>query len=160
MLTFVGLVFMILTCAHAYGSVITKKLTNTNSVQINYFQGIIIIFITSILTPQAFANTNYNRMTMETLGWTFLFAGLPTALGGFAYTTALTITKNYAMVTPFMFIGIVLGYLLSVFRYHEDVSFLCLMGSLGIVVGIVAIVYCKDTAKWCVLYIVMKCIVL
>lgn len=77
-----------------------------------------IIFMTSILTPQAFANTDYNKMTMETLGWAVLFSGLPTALGGFAYITALTITKNYAMVTPCMFIGIVLGYVLSIFRYH------------------------------------------
>ena len=47
-----------------------------------------------------------------------LLTGVPTALGGFAYITALTITKNYAMVTPFAFMGIVEGYLLSVLRYN------------------------------------------
>jgi hypothetical protein len=118
MLTFVGLIFTILTCGHAYASVITKKLTNTNSIQINYFQGMMITFISSILAPQAYANVNYNKMTMDTLVWSFLFVGLPTALGGFAFITALTITKNYAMVTPCMFTGIVLGYVLSIFRYH------------------------------------------
>jgi hypothetical protein len=65
MLTIVGVVFTLATCAHAYGSVITKKLRNTNSIQINYYQSVMYIFITSILSPMAYVDTNYNRMTME-----------------------------------------------------------------------------------------------
>jgi uncharacterized membrane protein len=78
------------------------------------------------------------------MGWTILFTGLPTSLGAICHITALTITKNYAVVTPFMFSGIVLGYLVSILRYNEKINFICLLGSLGIVIGIITILRNKE----------------
>jgi drug/metabolite transporter (DMT)-like permease len=60
------------------------------------------------------------------------------------FINALLMTKKYGVVTPFMFTNIVVGYLLSVFRYGEQVNPICLAGALGIVMGVVCIVRYKD----------------
>ena len=117
MITLVGILFTLATCGHGLGSVMTKKLRNVVSMQINYFQSLIVIIFSALLTPLANSDPIYNKMTMNELGWTVLLTGLPTSLGAICHITALTITKNYAIVTPFMFSGIVVGYLVSIFRY-------------------------------------------
>lgn len=61
----VGIVFTLATWGHGFGSVMTKQLKNVDSMQINYFQSIQVIIVSSLLAPSAFANLTYNRMTMS-----------------------------------------------------------------------------------------------
>ena len=63
--------------------------------------------------------------------------GIPITMGLSAYVLALLLTKNYGTLTPFMFTSIIFGYLVSIFRYGEDVNVICLIGAVAIVVGIV-----------------------
>jgi len=63
-LAFVAGVFTLSTCGHGLGVVLTKKLGDINSIQINHMQSIKVIIICSILAPSAFADPTYNRITM------------------------------------------------------------------------------------------------
>ena len=63
--------------------------------------------------------------------------GIPITMGLSAYVLALLLTKNYGTLTPFMFTSIIFGYLVSIFRYGEDVNVICLIGAVAIVFGIV-----------------------
>jgi drug/metabolite transporter (DMT)-like permease len=54
------------------------------------------------------------------------------------------ITHNYGMLTPFQFSTIIVGYLVSIFRYDEKVNFICALGTVAIVLGVIFIVRCKS----------------
>lgn len=65
-------------------------------------------------------------------------------IGQLSYIGALLICHHYAMLTPFMFTSIVVGYLVSVLRYGEEVNLICLVGAFAIIIGIVFIVRSKE----------------
>lgn len=105
------------TCIMGFGIVITKKLKGTNAFQINYFQGIMILLISALLVPSAFSIEDYHKPTLTEFAWAVIYTGVPTALGGVCYIFALTITQNYALITPFQFTGVLSGYIISITRY-------------------------------------------
>jgi drug/metabolite transporter (DMT)-like permease len=129
---------------HGYGVCVTKKLRESNSIHVNYFQGIIILLVSALLAPFAFNNPNYHKPDMYDSLLALLFSGLPMCIGQLCFVGSLFLTHNYGMLTPFMFTSIIWGYLVSIFRYGEAVNLVCLTGSIAIVVGIVSIVRCKD----------------
>jgi len=43
--------------------------------------------------------------------------GTPITIGLLAYAEALLLTNNYAMLTPFIFTSIIVGYVVSLTRY-------------------------------------------
>ena len=48
------------------------------------------------------------------------------------------------MLTPFIFTSIIVGYIVSLVRYGEEVNEVCLVGVVFIVVGIIMIVRNKE----------------
>lgn len=64
--------------------------------------------------------------------------------GQLSYIASLLICHRYGMLTPFMFTSILVGYFFSVFRYGEEVNYICLGGAAFIVVGIVFIVRSRE----------------
>ena len=49
---------------HGLGLVFTKKLINTNTIHINYFVGLMLLFTNAFLVPAAGRNENYNWPTI------------------------------------------------------------------------------------------------
>ena len=129
---------------HGYGVVITKKLKQTNSIHVNYVQGLLIAFSSAILIPFAYNDQSYHRPTMWEFGQSIIFSGIPLTMGQLMFVGALLICHDYGMLTPFMFTSIIFGYLMSVIRYGQSVNVICLLGSVAIVFGIIFIVRCKD----------------
>jgi len=70
--------------------------------------------------------------------------GTPITLGLLAFAAALLMSSNYALLTPFMFTSIIFGYVVSIVRYNEEVNFICLLGAIAIVLGIIFIVRNKS----------------
>jgi drug/metabolite transporter (DMT)-like permease len=70
--------------------------------------------------------------------------GVPITVGLLAYAEALLMTKNYALLTPFIFTSIIVGYVVSITRYGEEVNEVCLVGVITIVIGILFIVRNKE----------------
>ena len=105
------------------------------------------MFSSAFLFPYAFGNKDYHFPTMSELFIAFALTGLPLTIGQLMIISSLTITKNYGMLTPFMFTNIIVGYLVSIFRYEEKVNGICLFGAVAIVIGVVFIVRNKDKAQ-------------
>jgi len=72
-----------------------------------------------------------------------LFTCIPLSFGQLAVNQALLMTKNYGLVTPFMFSSIVAGYIISIVRYGEDANVICLAGNVGIIVGVTLLLRSK-----------------
>ena len=140
----VSLAVVLMMVMHAYGVVLTKKLKNTNGIQINYYLGLLVLFQGAPLVPYGFSDPQYVTPTMSEFLTLLILGGIPMTLGQMFYILALTLTPNYGMLTPFMFTSIIFGYLMSIFRYGESVNVICLIGAVAIAFGIVFIVRCKD----------------
>ena len=65
-------------------------------------------------------------------------------LGQYMGVSAFVMTKKLGMVTPFQFSNIILGYVVSIVRYGEDVNIICLIGGIAIILGVIFIVLLKD----------------
>ena len=139
--------FTLIMCLHGYAIVTTKKLINTHFIQINFILGSLILTSSAILAPSALNDPNYHRPTKLEMVYAFFLTGIPMVLGQFMGISAMIMTKKLGMVTPFQFTNIVLGYLVSIFRYNESVDIICLIGGMAIILGVVFIVRYKDDDK-------------
>ncbi len=139
MMLIAGLILASIQCLHGYGIAITKEITNTNSIQINYFVGIIIMFSSAFLIPTGVSDPLYYNPKMIDLGKAIVFSGIPLAIGMLGYNGALTVTNRYTIVTPFQFTAILVGYLVSIVRYDESVNIYCVLGAIAIALGVIFI---------------------
>ena len=112
-----GLVQIFSMFMHGFGVVITKRMKETNSIHVNYFQGLLIFFVAVLFLPYGYSNLEYHKPTLEESIKCLIFGGIPLTMGQLAYIGSLLLCHNYAMLTPFMFSSIIFGYLLSIFRY-------------------------------------------
>jgi drug/metabolite transporter (DMT)-like permease len=137
-------IFTAVMCLHGYAFVLTKKLINMNAAQINYNLGIMLFMTCALFMPYALADPNFRiPSSLELLEALFL-SGLPMTLAQLCVLYSLLLTRNYGMLTPFQFSTIIVGYLVSVLRYDEEVNILCATGAIAIIVGVIFIVKCKD----------------
>jgi drug/metabolite transporter (DMT)-like permease len=60
MLVLAALILVVTQFVHGYGTTVTKKLKDSNSIQVNFFQGLLITFTGSVLVPLAFAEADYH----------------------------------------------------------------------------------------------------
>ena len=74
--------------------------------------------------------------------------GFPIAIGQFFAVAAMVMAKKLAVVTPFQFSSIIVGYLVSIFRYEEKVNIICLIGGAAIMLGVIFILRYKDESKF------------
>ena len=102
---------------HGYGIMITKKFVGVHTTHVNFNQGLLIFFTSAFAFPIAEASNNYNRMDFEHFLKSVLFSGIPMTIGQLSYIGALILTKNMGVITTLSFISIVLGFLISIFRY-------------------------------------------
>ena len=138
-----GLIMILFMCLHGFAIVSTKKLKETTTVHINYFQGMLYVMANGVMLPFVQGDEKYHWPQMAEVIKGMIFMGIPITLGLLAFTYALLLTKNYGRLTPFMFTSILFSYMVSVLRYGEGINVICLMGAAAIVVGIVCLVRSK-----------------
>ena len=51
------------------------------------------------------------------------------------------LTSNHGVTTMVGFVSVILGYLVKIFRYKEEVNFFCLSGSILIMLGVARIAF-------------------
>ena len=61
-------------------------------------------------------------------------------LGQITFIGATTMTKNTGVLTMFVFVCVIEGYLVSVLKYNEPVNPICIMGAILIIFGLAKIV--------------------
>ena len=138
------MLFTVVMSMHAFAVVSTKKLICTNALQINFMLGVLFMIASSLLLPSALADLNYHRPTFSEILEAIVFTGIPVSFGQLLGVSAFLMTKKLGMITPFQFSNIVLGYLISIFRYDEDINVICLAGGIMIILGVIFIIRFKD----------------
>ena len=103
----------------------------------------VMLFATALLLPIGLQDDNFNKPGFEDLLKLVVFTCIPMSLGQLAVNQSLLMTKNYGLVTPFMFSSIISGYMVSVIRYGEEMNVICLMGAVSIVLGVTFMIRSK-----------------
>ena len=146
-MTIAGVGMILLMMVHGYGVMLTKKLQGVHTVQVNFIQGILILFSGVILYPLSEGETGYSKMDMEHFFKGVFLSGIPMTIGQLSYIGAFILTKNMGVITTLSFTSIIMGFLISVFRYGEQVNVVSTLGTIAIVIGITFIVKERDKAN-------------
>jgi len=120
----------------AYAQVITKRLHGVNSIQINVHLGLFFLFTSGILYPTQVVKP----VSIEKNIIALFASGLLITIAQITFIGATTMTKNTGVLTMFMFVGVIVGYLVSVFKYNEAINPICTAGAALIVFGLSKIV--------------------
>ncbi len=64
MIITVAVILILTTFLLGLGIVVTKKLHRTNAFQTNYYQGVLILFISGLIAPYGFKDENYHKPSM------------------------------------------------------------------------------------------------
>jgi len=99
--------------AWAYGQISLKKCINVHSVQVNFHFGIVLTAISAILYPIFVTNP----VPLYKIYFALLVCGAPIALSNLLYVHAMRINKNTGLLNLLMFVSVIAGYGLSIFRY-------------------------------------------
>ena len=142
----VSVILLIVRGIYSYGVMLIKKLKESTSLEIMYFQNMVLLFATAILLPVGLKDENFYKPDAMDLLQLALFTCIPLSLGQLAVNQALLMTKNYGLVTPFMFSSIIAGYIISIVRYGEEANIICLAGNVGIIVGVTLLL--RSKAGW------------
>jgi drug/metabolite transporter (DMT)-like permease len=116
----------------AGGHLAVKKLSSIQTVQINFYYSLVLALTNGILYPLLVTDpVNPVNFLIS-----IVVSRFPMALSTLFFVTALKINLNSGMTTMFVFNSVVVGYLLSIFRYNEKLNVICLLGSLLIVISL------------------------
>ena len=130
------------------GLVATKKLIDTHPTQIAYYVSIILISVNSLIAPTTINDDNYHRPTMLDLFKGILFSGIPLVCGMLTINTSMLISHRYGLIMPFQFTAIIVGYLISIVRYGENINWVGVGGTIAIVFGVIFLLRNKTEEKY------------
>lgn len=111
----VSLLLLICTCGWAYAIILVKRVKGATHYQLNCHLGIVLMGAAGCFYPWTSVKVEER---LSAFGYGLLFQGLPLAFGQAFFSHALTLTKNYGIMTMVGFLGVVIGYCLKIFRYH------------------------------------------
>lgn len=74
-----------------------------------------------------------------------LLVGLPLALGQMVFVAGLGLNKKTGQIVILTGIPVLIGYLLSYFRYGETIQSMELIGSIMILIGLTGVIKCGDS---------------
>ncbi len=134
-----GSLFAFVASLWGYGHVVIRNIVDLNSLHINLHFGIFTTIVNGILYPIFVTNPHPTQVMING----FFLCGAPMAVSNIMYIYALMINKNTGLVTICISSAVVVGYVISVFRYNEAINFICFTGSVLIVVGLVVALTAK-----------------
>ena len=101
-----------------------------------YFQSLVMVILGAILLPIGLQDESFYRPDFFDIIKIGVLTCIPNCLGNLAINQALLMTKNFGLVTPFMFSCILSGYIISILRYGEEANIICVAGTVAIVLGV------------------------
>lgn len=140
--------FILIIAIWSYGFVVTKNLTY-NAFQVNYFLGIVNIFMGAIVyqilplnpssNPDAKVPSEYNFY------WGILFTGIPLVFDQCFLILALLMCKQSGVIIMSSYNSTIVGYLISVFRYKETPSMFVNLGVILLAIGLYQTIFNSST---------------
>lgn len=129
----VSVVLILSTFGWAVSIVIVKKVRNSTHYHLNFQYGYMMVMAAGLLYQNTQVSDDFK---LEAFLWSLLYQGLPLAVGQTFFSNALRLTKNHGITTMVGFIGVILGYLVKIFRYKEELNMVCVIGSVLIMLGV------------------------
>jgi hypothetical protein len=108
-----GFILLAAVACWAYAHIVVKKLKHMEAVQINLYFAFVLTLTNAFLYPFIVTDPVAPVKFLISIG----ACGFPIALSAFMFITALKINHNSGLTTMFIFSSVVVGYLLSLFRY-------------------------------------------
>lgn len=137
-MTIFSLIFLTIMVFWAYAIVLTKKI-KANTFQINYVLGIYLLLAGALAYPYA-----ESKCTKLSLFLSIFFFGIPIVLAQWFFIASLTMTKNTGVLTMLGFTSILIGYIVSIFRYGEQPNFVSLLGVILLIIGMYKTIFNKE----------------
>ncbi len=137
--TMMGVLFAFMALVWAYGTIVIKKIVELNSLHINLHFGIFTTIVNALLYPIFVTDPK----PVLTICYGFFLCGIPMAIGNILFIHGIKISTNTGLTTICISSAVVVGYLISVLRYNESINYICLMGSLCIVAGLIVALTAK-----------------
>ena len=109
-----------------------------NATQINFHQSILMILSNSFIYPFSKSDNE-----ISTLAFGILAIGIPAAIAGLLFISAIILSKNTGIITMMIFLSVVYSYILSIFRYNESQNLFCSVGVLLIIGGLWKVLFSK-----------------
>ena len=124
----------------AVAQIITKTLTQLDPYQITFHTGSMLIVNSAV----AYCCLGHFKLTMVKLMLSVLFVGLPTFLSIVTGVMSIQMVRKAGVILIMSYSSIIMGYLMSIFYYHETQNPICIIGVVLIVAGVAKTVYEKD----------------
>ena len=136
--SFVGVGMIIMTIGWACAALLSKKIKQVSTFQCNFNFGYVLTIFASVIYQLA------GEKDFENNGFLFfkciIFQGLVLAVCQIFYMHALLLTSKVGIMTMVGFVGVVFSYFLSIFRYGEQINYLCVIGTILVIYGVSKIV--------------------
>jgi drug/metabolite transporter (DMT)-like permease len=124
----------------AYGLLRVRTYYKGNHTYVNFHFGLCLTIVSGFLYPY-----QVSRKTDLSILFTSIFlVGLPLALGQLGLVASLALNKNSGQLLILSGIPVLVGYLVSYFRYGETIESMEMIGSILILVGLTGVINCGD----------------
>lgn len=121
----------------AYSIVLVKAIKNATHYQMNLQYGAMMIMFAGCVYPNTVVE---ETVRLKSFLLSLLLQGLPLAIAQALFSHSMIITKKLGVMTMNGFLCVVISYLLKIFRYHQTINWICLLGTILILCGIYRIV--------------------
>lgn len=124
----------------AYGLLRVRTFHKNNHTYVNFHLGVMFSITSGFLYPyQAQQKTSLWILFMS-----IFMVGLPMAIAQLVFVAGLGLNKKTGQIVILTGLPVIVGYVVSYFRYGETLQSLELMGSIMILIGLVGVIQCGD----------------
>lgn len=124
----------------AYGLLRVRTYYKNNHTFVNFQFGLLLSILSGFLYPyQVQKKTPWDVLLVS-----IFTVGLPLAVGQLLFVAGLALNKKTGQIVILTGIPVLMGYLVSYFRYGETIELLELTGSIFILVGLMGVINCAD----------------
>lgn len=134
----VGIVLIVSQLAWAYAIICVRWLKAYDHTEVNFMFGTNMIFIAGVFYQ--FNEDNAFDLDPWLFFKCFLFQGMVLSLAQSIQITSLLLTDKSGIMSMVGMLTIALSYVFSVFRYSENINYICLFGAVLVVLGVYQIV--------------------
>lgn len=123
-----------------YAIVSQKNISHLPGIKISFFLGIQFVFISAIIQCFGFVQP----ITMDNFFYGCIFSGVYMALCQILFTSALNLSKNAGKLTLLQLIHGISSYIISFFKYDQQINYICLFGLAVMGVGLYKAIFSKQ----------------
>jgi drug/metabolite transporter (DMT)-like permease len=127
----------------AYGLLRVRTYYKGNHTYVNFHFGLCLTVVSGFLYPYQVARKTDLTILINSI----FFVGIPLAIGQLGLVAGLALNKKSGQLLILSGIPVIVGYLVSYFRYGETIESMEMIGSILIMIGLTGVIYCGDNPE-------------